>query len=93
MAVAIKSATALNGTWAPQGLTCDSAVRVFVSNGQLSLTSAGTTTDGKILPSSQPGSINVQAADGAYTYTFGQDNVLSVNGPSGPAMKMTKCAG
>lgn len=87
-----QAAASLAGNWAPQGLTCDNPITLAVSDGVLSLTSAGKTSTATIESVSDSGEIQAMAADGLYTYSVDSEG-LSVAGPGGSVMKMTKCAG
>lgn len=91
--LAVRAADALAGNWAPTGLTCDNAITIAVRGGQLALTASGVTTYATIEPSPQPNVVDTQAANGAYTYTIAQDNTLSMGGPGGLHLRMTRCAG
>lgn len=86
------AAASLAGNWAPQGLSCDSAITLAVNDGVLSLTTGGRTSTAAIQSVTDAGAVQAKAADGVYTYAVGSDG-LSVTGPGGSVMKMTKCAG
>ncbi len=91
---AVKAAAVLAGNWTPQGLSCDSPIAIAVQNGAVSMTMPGTTSTAAIEPSSAAGVINARGEDGGkYSYSLGQDNVLSMVDPSNQTQKMTKCAG
>ena len=90
---AIKSAVALAGTWAPQGLTCADPVTVSIKEGVLWMTVANTASPATIEPGHEAGVIDAQTSDGGqYSYRLGQNDTLSVFGPGGLRMRLTRCA-
>lgn len=92
-AAAVQAASALAGAWAPQGLTCAKPVTLAVKDGALLMKVSGETSTTTIDPSPNAGEIDAHDSDGGkYNYKLDQ-NALSVVGPSGPIMKMTKCTG
>jgi hypothetical protein len=93
-ASAMQSATVIAGSWAPQGLTCEKPVRISIKDGTLAMTVSGTTSTTTIEPSSDPGLVKTTASDGgAFSFTIDEHQTLSVVGPGGPIMKLTKCVG
>jgi hypothetical protein len=83
----------LAGDWALQGLGCGSPVVVSVNGQLLSVTTAGKTSIAKVTGEPRPGVVEALADDGAYEYALGSGGVLSVKGPGGLAMTLTRCGG
>jgi hypothetical protein len=92
-AAAIKSAVALAGAWAPQGLTCADPVTVSIKDGVLWMTVANTASPATIEPGHEAGAIDARTPDGGqYSYRLDQNDTLSVLGPGGLRMRLTRCA-
>jgi hypothetical protein len=91
--LAVRAAAALIGTWADSGSGCPGAYTLAVQDGTVSLTAAGVTSTATIDSSPEPGLIEAHADDGKYTYALAQDHKLTVAGPGGVNMKLTRCAG
>jgi hypothetical protein len=89
---AVRAAAALDGNWALNGLTCANPVALAVKDGLLLMTVSGATSSTTIDPSGDPDAIAAHSEDGGkYSYRLGQRGKLTVTGPKGPLMEMTKC--
>ena len=90
----IQAASALVGSWASQGLTCDDRqnVKLSVSHGVLYYAAAGAASPFKIEPSRERGVVRTRFGADEYSFRLDRHHALSMVGPNG-AVTLTRCAG
>jgi hypothetical protein len=91
VATAAPSTSDLEGSWAPQGLTCADAYKITIDNDALTLVAAGQTSKATISSTDGKGLFYINASDGFYLYSL-VEGQLSIKGPDGSTLHMTRCA-
>lgn len=79
------------GSWAPQGLTCDKAIRLTIGDGYLFITASGKTSKAKITLDGSLDRIVTHADDGDFYY-LPANNSLTISGPGNRSIRMVRCA-
>jgi hypothetical protein len=86
------NASVLAGEWAPQGLTCENAVRLSVSDATLTTVAAGSRSSASVAAGARPDEFRVTTGEGTFVYRLSGSDDLRIKPPNGAALRFHRCA-